>query len=84
MSAFALTDHLTPQGRALVGAIEAPSTIEPSSPFERALARLLLATYKRRLRQMVRAAGLEQINGGVVDAAIPTTRQRAETQLHRR
>ena len=31
-------------------AIEALGTIEPTGPVERALARLLLAAYKRRLR----------------------------------
>jgi hypothetical protein len=33
----------------LVRAIEALGTIEPTGPFERALARLLMAAYKRRL-----------------------------------
>jgi hypothetical protein len=42
------TDHILTQGKALVRAIEALSTIEPIGPFERALARLLLAAYKRR------------------------------------
>ena len=44
------------QGRALVRAIEAIGTIEPTGPFERALARLLSAAYKRRLRAIVEAA----------------------------
>lgn len=44
------------QGRALVRAIEAIGTIEPTGPFERALARLLLAAYKRRLRGIVEVA----------------------------
>jgi hypothetical protein len=35
-------------------AIEALGTIQPSGPFERALARLLIAAYKRRLRAIVR------------------------------
>ena len=34
-----LTNRITTQGRALVRAIEALSTIEPSGPFEQALAR---------------------------------------------
>jgi hypothetical protein len=33
--------------------IEALGTIQPSGPFERALARLLMAAYKRRLRAIV-------------------------------
>jgi hypothetical protein len=44
------------QGRALVRAIEALGTIQPSGPFERALARLLIAAYKRRLRGIVEIA----------------------------
>ncbi|MCK4472258.1 MAG: hypothetical protein KAW49_10780 [Anaerolineae bacterium] len=51
-----LTDLIITQGRALVRAIEALGTIEPTGPFERALARLLLAAYKRRLRAIVEAA----------------------------
>jgi len=50
------TDHLTTHGRALVRAIEALGTIEPTGPPERALARLLMAAYKRRLRAIVKAA----------------------------
>lgn len=50
------TDRIIVQRRALVRAIEALSTIEPSGPVERALARLLLAAYKRRLRAIVGAA----------------------------
>jgi hypothetical protein len=34
-------------GKALVRAIEALGTFEPSGPFERALARLPMAAYKR-------------------------------------
>ena len=44
------TDRILEQGEALVRAIEALSTIDPSGPSERALARLLLTAYKRRLR----------------------------------
>jgi hypothetical protein len=44
------------QGRALLRTIEALGTIEPSGPFERALARLLIATYKRRLRATLAVA----------------------------
>ncbi len=51
-----LTDHIIEQGRALVRAIEALSTIEPSGPIEQALAGLLQAAYKRRLRAIVGAA----------------------------
>jgi hypothetical protein len=45
---LAPTDRVLRQGRALVRAIEALGTIEPSGPFERPLARLLMAAYKRR------------------------------------
>jgi hypothetical protein len=51
-----ITSRTIAQGCALVRAIEALSTIEPSGPFERALARLLMAAYKRRLRAIVPAA----------------------------
>jgi hypothetical protein len=44
------------QGKALVRAIEALGTIEPTGPTERVLAGLLLAGYKRRLRAIVEAA----------------------------
>ena len=37
-------------------AIEALGTIEPGGPFERAIAGLLLAAYKRRLRGIVEIA----------------------------
>ena len=47
------TDRIIEQGRVLVKAIEAMGTIEPTGPFERALARLLLAAYERRLRAIV-------------------------------
>ena len=49
-----LTNRVISQDRALVRAIEALDTIQPSGPFERALARLLMAAYKRRLRAIVR------------------------------
>jgi hypothetical protein len=52
----ALTDCIIAQGKALVRAIDAPSTIQPTCPFERALARLPMAAYKRRLRAIVAAA----------------------------
>ncbi|MBU0705010.1 MAG: hypothetical protein KKC18_14215 [Chloroflexi bacterium] len=41
------TVRIVVQGHALVRAIEALGTIEPSGPFERAIAGLLLAAYKR-------------------------------------
>ena len=47
MIALVLTDRILLQGRALVRAIEAMGTIQPFGPFERALARLLMAAYKR-------------------------------------
>jgi len=51
-----LTDHSIAQGKALIRALEALATIKPPAPFERLLARLLLAAYKRRLRAIVAAA----------------------------
>ena len=52
-----MTDpELTYRVIALVRAIEALGTIEPSGPFERAIAGLLLAVYKRRLRAIVETA----------------------------
>ena len=50
------TDRIMTQGKALVRVGEAPSPIEPSGPFERALAGLLLAGYKQRLRAIVETA----------------------------
>jgi len=50
------TDRIISQGRALVRAIEALGTIEPTGPFERALARLLMAAYRRGLRAIVKVA----------------------------
>jgi hypothetical protein len=46
------TDPLISQSRAR--AIEILGTIQPTGPFERALARLLMAAYKRRLRAIVK------------------------------
>ena len=51
-----LTDRIIAQGRALVRAIEALGTIEPSGPIEQAIAGLLQAAYKRRLRAIIAAA----------------------------
>jgi len=50
------TDRILCQGCPHVRAIEALGTIEPTGPFERALLRLLMAAYKRRLRAIVKAA----------------------------
>jgi len=50
------TDCMIAQGHALVRAIGALDTIQPTGPFERALARLLMAAYKRRLRGIVKLA----------------------------
>ena len=44
------------RGCAFARAIEAQGIIEPSGPFEHALARLLMAAYKHRLRGIVKAA----------------------------
>ena len=51
-----LPDHILTQPRPLLRAIEALGSIQPSGPFERALARLLIAAYKRRLRGIVKLA----------------------------
>lgn len=48
-------EHTIEQGRALVRAIEALGVIEPTAWFERAIASLLLAAYKRRLRAIIGA-----------------------------
>jgi len=48
------TDRIIAQGKALVRAIEALGTIQPTGSYERALARLLMAAYKRRLRAIVK------------------------------
>ena len=50
-----LTNRIIAQGRALVRAIEAMGTIEPTNRLERKLAGLLLHLYKRRLRGIVEA-----------------------------
>jgi hypothetical protein len=49
-----LTGHIVAPGCALVRAIEALGATEPTGPFERALARLLMAAYRRRLRAIVK------------------------------
>ena len=51
-----LADRIIGQGRALARAIEALGTIDPTGPFERAIAGLLLTAYKRRLKSIVGAA----------------------------
>jgi hypothetical protein len=48
-----VTETVIEQGKALVRAIEAIGTIEPSGWFERWQARLLQAAYKERLRALV-------------------------------
>jgi hypothetical protein len=49
-------ERILEQGRALVRAIEALGTIDPTGPFERAIVKLLLVAYKRRLRGIVAVA----------------------------
>ena len=51
-----LADHIITQAHTLVHAIEALGTIQPTGPFECALAHLLMTAYKRRLRSIVAAA----------------------------
>jgi hypothetical protein len=50
------TDRIITKARALVPAIEALATIEPSGPFERALAQPLQAPYNHELRNAVEFA----------------------------
>jgi len=50
------TDRTLQQGKALVRAIEALETIEPTGPIESAITWLLLKAYRRRLRAMVGTA----------------------------
>ena len=51
-----VTDRVIAQGRALVRAIEALGTSDPTGPFERAVAGLLSTAYRRRVRAIVSAA----------------------------
>ena len=56
------------QGKALIRAIKALNTIDPTGPFERAIPGLLLAAYKRRLRAVVVVAPgwvVEEILGAI-------------------
>ena len=50
------TLRIIQQGKALVRAIEALTTIDSTGWFETAITRLLLAAYKRRLRAVVAVA----------------------------
>ena len=47
------TEHILQQGQALVRAIEALETIEPTGPIDRVQAWFLLQAYRRRLRALV-------------------------------
>jgi hypothetical protein len=49
-------ERILEQGKALVRAIEALETIEPTGPIERTMAVLLLQSYRRRLRGIVASA----------------------------
>ena len=53
MTRIQLTDSTVAQARELVRAIQALDTIECPDPFERAVAELFQAAYKRRLMEMV-------------------------------
>jgi hypothetical protein len=55
-----LTERLLQQGKALVRAIEALDTIEPTGPIERVQAWFLIQAYKRRRRAIVAAARARQ------------------------
>ena len=50
------TNRILEQGKALVRAIEALETIEPTGPIERVQVWFLLQVYRRRLRAIVEAA----------------------------
>jgi hypothetical protein len=50
------TEGMLEQGKALVRAIEALETIEPTGPIERTMAALLVQAYRYRLRAVVVAA----------------------------
>jgi hypothetical protein len=50
------TKKILEQGQAIVRAIEALETIEPTGPIERVQAWFLLQAYRRRLRGIVAAA----------------------------
>jgi len=50
------TEQILEQDKALVRAIEALETIEPSAPIEQAMVSLLLQTYRCRLRGIVATA----------------------------
>ena len=50
------TERILEQGKALVRAIEALDTIEPTGPLEQVMVWLLLKAYRRRLRAIVGAA----------------------------
>jgi hypothetical protein len=56
MTSPEFTDSTIIQGRALVRAIKALGAIEPSDPFERVVAELFQAAYRRRLTEIVEAA----------------------------
>ncbi len=51
-----VTETAIEQGRAIVRAIEALGVIEPSGQFERLLAGILMAVYKRRLQGIIATA----------------------------
>jgi hypothetical protein len=55
MTSIQLTDSTIAQARELVRAIKALDAIECPDPFERAVAELFQAAYKRRLMEMVEA-----------------------------
>jgi hypothetical protein len=51
-----VTECVLEQGKALVRAIEALETIEPTGPIERVQAWFLLQAYRRRLRGLIELA----------------------------
>ena len=61
------THRVILQGRALVRAIQALETIEPSSWFERAISGVLVKAYRRRLRAIIGAAP-SWVGGRILEA----------------
>ena len=63
-----VTERGIEQGRALVHAIEGLRIIDPSGWFERAIAGLLLAAYRRRLKTIIGTAPT-WVGGRILSAA---------------
>lgn len=62
------TSRIVEQGRALIRAVEALEVIEPTGWFERAIVRLLVAAYERRL-EVVFTSMPEWVVAKILDAS---------------